>query len=91
MRGSRSLIWRQVIAGSLIALGLAWALANIGKAQMAKADETPPADWREQNAYTLGVQAYLYAFPWAYMPNARWLQNRSPRPAGGPVRPHPAS
>ena len=47
MRGSRSLIWRQVVAGSLIALGLAWALANIGKAQMAKADTTPPAGWRE--------------------------------------------
>ena len=77
MRGSRSLIWRQVIAGSLIALGLTWALANIGKAQMAKADETPPADWREQNAYTLGVQAYLYAFPWAYMPNARWLRTEA--------------
>ena len=39
---------------------------------MAKADTPPPADWREQNAYTLGVQAYLYAFPWAYMPQARW-------------------
>jgi hypothetical protein len=50
MRGSRSILWRQVIAGSLIALGLAWALANIGKPQMAKTDETPPADWREQNA-----------------------------------------
>jgi hypothetical protein len=31
-------------------------------------------DWREQYAYTLGVQAYLYAFPWAYMPEARWLR-----------------
>ena len=47
MRGSRSLIWRQVIAGSLIALGLVWALANIGKAQMAKVDTPPPAGWRE--------------------------------------------
>src|SRR5271165_802353 len=77
MRISNSLVWRQVIAGSLIALGLAWALANIGGAQMAKADETPPADWREQNAYTLGVQAYLYAFPWAYMPQARWLRTEA--------------
>jgi hypothetical protein len=50
MGNSRSLLWRQVIAGSLIALGLALALANIGNAQMAKADETPPADWREQGA-----------------------------------------
>ena len=52
MRNSRSLIWRQVIAGSLIALGLAWAMANIGKAQMAKADETPPADWREPRTHS---------------------------------------
>jgi hypothetical protein len=77
MRGSRSSLWRQVIAGSLIGLGLVWALANIGKAQMAKADTTPPADWREQNAYTLGVQAYLYPFPWAYMPNSRWLRTEA--------------
>jgi len=53
MRNRTSLAWRQVIAGSLIALGLAAALANIGKAHMAKADTPPPADWREQNAYTL--------------------------------------
>jgi len=51
MRNRTSLTWRQVIVGSLIALGLAAALANMGKVQMAKADETPPADWREQNAY----------------------------------------
>ena len=30
MRNRHSLTWRQVIAGSLIALGLAAALANIG-------------------------------------------------------------
>ncbi len=30
--------------------------------------------WREQNAYTLGVQAYIYCFPWVYMPEARWLR-----------------
>jgi hypothetical protein len=54
MRNRTSLTWRQVIAGSLIALGLAAALANMGKAQMAKADETPPADWREAGAYLPG-------------------------------------
>jgi hypothetical protein len=32
------------------------------------------AGWREQNAYTLGVQAYIYCFPWVYMPEARWLR-----------------
>lgn len=41
----------------VVALGALPASAQDGK-----------PDWREQNAYTLGVQAYLYAFPWAYMP-----------------------
>ena len=44
--------------------------------QHAVAQDSKP-DWREQNAYTLGVQAYLYAFPWAYMPNARWLRTEA--------------
>ena len=38
-----------------------------------KAPEEPPG-WREQYAYTLGVQAYIYCFPWAYMPGARWMR-----------------
>ncbi len=32
-------------------------------------------DWREQNAYTLGAQAYIYAFPWSYMAEARWTRS----------------
>ena len=39
-----------------------------------KADDAS-ADWREQNAYTLGVQAYIYAFPWSYMAEARWTRS----------------
>jgi hypothetical protein len=29
-------------------------------------------DWRENYAYTLGVQAYLWGYPWLYMPQAIW-------------------
>lgn len=29
-------------------------------------------DWREMNAYALGVQAYIYTFPWSYMTEQRW-------------------
>ncbi|MEQ1515043.1 MAG: DUF1254 domain-containing protein [Usitatibacteraceae bacterium] len=43
----------------------------------AKAIEEPRFDWREQNAYALGVQAYIYCFPWAYMPEARWTRSES--------------
>ncbi len=45
--------------------------------QPARGDEAPQASWKEQNAYTLGVRAYLYAFPWAYMPQARWLRTEA--------------
>ena len=31
-------------------------------------------DWREQYAYTLGVQAYIYGFPYVYMTELRWYQ-----------------
>jgi hypothetical protein len=41
--------------------------------QPMKTEEHSWTDWREQYAYTLGVQAYIYAFPWAYMPEAYWL------------------
>ena len=34
-------------------------------------------DWREQHAYALGVLAYIYAFPWTYMPDARWTRTES--------------
>lgn len=36
-------------------------------------DQKP--DWREQNAYTLGVQAYIYIFPWSYMTEQRWARS----------------
>ena len=59
-----------VLAAILIILGHTGALA-------ASADDIAHADWGEQNAYTLGVRAYIYAFPWAYMPNARWLRTET--------------
>ena len=49
-----------------LAVGVIAAPMSSAVAQDAK------SDWREQNAYTLGVQAYLYGSPWAYMPVARW-------------------
>jgi len=46
-----------------------------GEEKTAPAQQTSPG-WREQNAYTLGVQAYIYCFPWVYMPEARWLRTQ---------------
>ena len=61
-------LWR-VAAAALFAL----ALVNPLNAE----ERTPVSDWRETNAYTLGVQAYIYAFPWAYMPDARWTRTEA--------------
>ena len=44
------------ILAAVAAVGLA------GSAPSPAAAQDKP-DWREQNAYALGVQAYLYAFP----------------------------
>lgn len=30
------------------------------------------SDWREEYAYTLGIQAYIFAFPWVYLPYLRY-------------------
>ena len=39
--------------------------------------DTAQADWREEYAYTLGLQAYIYAFPLTYMTQLRhdWITN----------------
>ena len=39
-------------------------------------------DWREEYAYTLGVQAYVFSFPWVYLTGLRWLWVGKPKPAG---------
>ena len=42
----------------------------------------PDADWRETYAYTLGSQAFVYGFPWVFLPQIRydWVtQPRNPK------------
>jgi hypothetical protein len=36
-------------------------------------------DWREEYAYTLGVQAYIFSFPWLYMSKLRYSWVTQPR------------
>jgi hypothetical protein len=38
-----------------------------------EAQAEPALDWREEYAYTLGIQAYVFGFPWVYLPLIRWL------------------
>ncbi len=34
-------------------------------------DTTKTTDWREEYAYTLGIQAYIFSFPWLYLSKLR--------------------
>lgn len=55
-------------------LGLLWA-AGAASAEDAKTDT---ASWRETYAYTLGMQAYVYGFPYLYMSQLRWSWTTQP-------------
>ena len=35
--------------------------------------ESMTDDWKEQYAYTLGTQAFIYGFPWLFLSKIRWL------------------
>ncbi len=52
---------------TLASLALAFMLASSTLAQNARPDDSLSSDQaREENAYTLGVQAYLWGIPLAY-------------------------
>ena len=41
----------------------------------------PETDWREDYAYTLGVQAYIFSYPWVFLPEIRyaWVVANEPK------------
>lgn len=43
---------------------------------------TTKADWNELYAYTLGMQAYVFGFPYVYLPSLRWDWVTQPKPPG---------
>src|SRR5450759_3541462 len=45
----------------------------------AQPDKGENSNWREEYAYTLGVQAYTFGFPWVYLPEIRWQWVTQPR------------
>ncbi|PBC18646.1 DUF1254 domain-containing protein [Mesorhizobium sp. WSM4307] len=49
----------------------------------AQAQDAPkPTSWQEQYAYSLGLQAYVFGFPYVYLPSLRWNWVTVPKPAG---------
>lgn len=53
----------------LAILILSIALAGSLSAQQ---KDVKPNDWREDYAYTLGMQAYIFSYPWIFLPNIRY-------------------
>ncbi|SDR64341.1 Protein of unknown function [Rhizobiales bacterium GAS113] len=56
----------------IIALSLAQVLPST--VPVAAQGTGATGDWREQYAYALGMQAYIYGFPYVYMSEVRWGQ-----------------
>lgn len=75
---------RNVLHSTLIVLTLL--LATIAQPSRAQ-DATPRSDWREEYAYTLGVQAYVFGSPYVYMPFLRWNWVTQPK-APGSITPY---
>ena len=48
-----------------------FAVALLAESALARPDDT--ASWRERYAYSLGVAAYPYVFPYLYMTQLRWM------------------
>lgn len=48
----------------------------------AQSETVKSNDWREVYAYTLGVQAYVFGFPYVYLPSLRWDWVTQPKPPG---------
>jgi hypothetical protein len=73
----------------LLGLGKDAEAASVAVAQEANAggapncSQQPASDWRETYAYTLGLQAYIFGFPYVYLPTLRWSWVTQPKPAGG--------
>lgn len=81
VRKSRQSTARRFMCASAIAAAVllrcpAWAASDTPNEAGAK------PDWQEQYAYTLGMQAYVFGFPYVYLPRLRWNWVTQPKPAG---------
>lgn len=66
------------------ALATALILSSGALSPSSHAEEKPafPADWRETYAYAQGMQAYVFGFPYIYLPSLRWDWVTQPKPPG---------
>jgi len=72
---------KRTLFGAVFALFFVVTLLTVGMPVSAQeSDKT--ADWRENYAYTLGIQAYVFGFPYVYLPSLRWDWVTQPKPPG---------
>ncbi len=65
----------------LSAFALLTASASVAQTnQTTQSPQRNPDDWKENYAYTLGVQAFTFGFPYIYMPELRWAFVANPPP-----------
>ena len=60
---------RHRLGAAAVALALAMLTAVGG---ISAQESRTTVDSREDYAYTLGVQAYVFGFPYVYLPTLRW-------------------
>lgn len=79
MNTTMSGLRRRVASGIalLAALGLSAGMACA--AGVAGPGDEPGEDWRETYAYTLGTQAFVFGFPWVFLPEIRYQWVTQPR------------
>jgi hypothetical protein len=54
-------------------------IALVISIETATAQPKDPVPWREEYAYSLGMAAYSYTFPYLYMSQLRWMWTTQPR------------
>ncbi len=57
------------------------AALSSASAQAAEPSESETSEWKEDYAYTLGVQAYIYSYPWVFLTEIRyaWVVANEPK------------
>jgi hypothetical protein len=84
MISRRMMNWFMLSTPSSVSSGAAFSLiASPATAQSPPNNPAPgTTDWRETYAYSLGMQAYIFGFPWVYLPSLRWNWVTVPKPEG---------
>lgn len=75
-----SSVFASALVVALLTVGMAVSAQEMAVSAQEEAERK--ADWREDYAYTLGVQAYVFGFPYVYLPSLRWDWVTQPKPPG---------